>query len=308
MNVFARSLVALSSVIFTIAAIASDDTIPEGQYSLPNNGQHGDAMLERVQKLLDPRSQAHLAPLIKPAKRYLDVGAGLGSMTRFMADATGSEGSVTSVDIDTTFFDQLPQGRSNITPLHADITQLDLGEAQYDGIYVRLVFLHLTKNDNQALIERLSRALKPDGFLMVDDFVDGANPNRFAEFAQIDPRLPSFAMTLYRNIDGYMDFDLGYQIPSMMEQAGLNVVTSELTTDRARGGSVHGEHMTIAVNRVAPLVKHLRNFEALFPKFVAAFSNPQLSWYTHTRHIVVGKKPAPASQNAGAEAASLNNS
>ena len=78
------------------------------------------------------------------------------------------------------------RGHNNIQTVQANINDYELRESQFDGIYVRLVFLHLTQNDNQALINKLAKSLKPNGFLVIEDFVDGANPNRFTEFANID--------------------------------------------------------------------------------------------------------------------------
>ena len=72
------------------AAMQSDMVVNVGEYSLPNNEELGDQMLQRVEAVMDPYSQAGLGNMIKEGGLYLDVGSGLGSMSRFIARKTGS--------------------------------------------------------------------------------------------------------------------------------------------------------------------------------------------------------------------------
>lgn len=270
------------------AGMRSDAVVSVGEYSLPNSGELGDQMLQRVQKIMDPYSQAQLASMIKAGGRYLDIGAGLGSMSRFMAKKAGDNGSVVALDLDDSFFSIVPQGQQNVETIKADINTYELGEAQFDGIYVRLVFLHFTQNDNQALINKLAKALKPNGFLVIEDFVDGANPNRFIEFAKVDPRIPAYTQKIYQMMAGHMDFDQGYQLPMMMEKAGLTIKQVDMHIERAKGGSVHGEHMRIVATRLVPYLVNMSEHHELFPKLLESLMNPELNWYAHTRLFVAG--------------------
>ena len=88
---------------------------------------------------------------------------------------------------------------------------------------------------------------------------------------------------VYQVLSGYMNFNQGYQVPSMMEQAGLTVKRADMYIERVQGGSIHGEHMSIAVTRLVPYLKNMPDHAELFPKLLDGFMNPDLHWYAHTR-------------------------
>ncbi len=56
--------------------------------------------------LLDPLSRQRRA-LVQPGWRCLEVGAGRGSMARWLAQQVGEQGRVVATDVDTTYLERL---------------------------------------------------------------------------------------------------------------------------------------------------------------------------------------------------------
>ncbi len=266
--------------------------VASGQYSLSNDWKKSRERLSYLQEKLDPQSQARVGPLLKPGGDYLDIGPGLGSMTGFFADHAGVTGSITALDINERFLAELAAISPRVKTVHGDVTSYDPGENRFDFIYLRLVLLHLTRSDNQALIARLHKALKPGGYLFIDEFVEGANVNRFWQMGEIDNRLPGYLAAAYKSLSDHMDFDQGYRLPAMMADAGLVNVNVDLTQQRVQGGdNAHGRQMQLAFEQLEAYIVTLPDHQVLFPLIQAAWMSPDAYWYDHGRIFVVGQKP-----------------
>ena len=301
MNLYRTCAVCFFLACYVTLPVASDDVAAEssgslivasGQYSLSNNWCKSRERLSYLQEKLDPQSQARVKPLLKSAGDYLDIGPGLGSMTRFFADHAGPEGSVTALDIDNTFLDEVAAISPRVKVIHSDVTSYDLGENQFDLIYTRLVLLHLTRNDNQALISRLSRALRPGGYLFIDEFIEGPNINRFWQLGDIDSRLPGYVAASYGRMSEHMDFYQGYRLPAMLSAAGLVGVNADVTQQRVQGGNnAYGRQMQLSFEQVEAYLASLPDHQTMFPISQAAWLSPDAYWYDHGRIFVVGQKP-----------------
>lgn len=106
----------------------------------------------------------------------LEVGAGGGSIAVWLSERVGAAGSVTATDIDTRFIDglQFP----NLQVLRHDITRDPLPAQSFNLVHSRMTLIHLPERDE--VLKRLTGALKPGGWLVVEEF-DGlsvpANPD-----------------------------------------------------------------------------------------------------------------------------------
>lgn len=98
--------------------------------------------------------------------RCLEVGAGSGTVTRWLADRVGDSGSVVATDLDTTWLRSLDA--RNVQVMRHDVTTDPLDETAYDLICVRLVLTHLP--DPRAIVDKLLRALVPGGWLLLEDY------------------------------------------------------------------------------------------------------------------------------------------
>src|ERR1043166_2052910 len=156
--------------------------------------------------------------------RCLEVGAGAGSIVRWLSDRGGENGSVVAADIDTRFLEDL--GEANIEVRRLDITQDDPEVDAYDLVHCRWLLMHL--DDPAAALRRMARALRPGGWLLVEE-VDGRSmiaidsAHRLAAGFNATTQKRLRALHDRGIIDGY----LGGSLPRLLAEAGLADVTHE---------------------------------------------------------------------------------
>ncbi len=133
-----------------------------------------------LETLYDPRTQRALeATGVGPGWHCLEVGAGGGSVAAWLVDRVGPDGRVLATDLDPRFLTALTSlDRVNVEVRRHDIAVDPLPERAFDLVHARLVLLHLPTA--AAVLARLAAALRPGGWLLVEDFdptfVDRAFP------------------------------------------------------------------------------------------------------------------------------------
>ena len=136
-------------------------------YVFDNAAPQAASRLAVLAQVFDPGTTRHLAARgIGPGWACLEVGGGLGTITRWLSDRVGSEGRVLATDIDTRHLKEVR--RSNVEIREHDIRADALPQAAFDLAYARLVLEHLP--DPDAALARMIGALKPGGWLLVEDF------------------------------------------------------------------------------------------------------------------------------------------
>lgn len=134
--------------------------------------------LAGIESLWDPGSRALLDDLgIGAGWRCLEVGAGAGSLTQWMANRGAA---VTAIDIDTRFIE--PLACNAIEVRRVDIRTDELPTASFDLVHARLLLEHLP--DRRDVIDKLAAALRPGGWLVIEDY----DWTGFS-FEDADPRL-----------------------------------------------------------------------------------------------------------------------
>ncbi|WP_102143520.1 class I SAM-dependent methyltransferase [Mycobacterium hubeiense] len=122
------------------------------------------ARLAGMESLWDPGTQALLAELgVGPDWKCLEVGAGGGSMVRWMADRGAT---VLAVDIDTRFVEPLASERIEVRQI--DIRTNELPQAEFDVVHARLVLEHLP--ERRQILDRLAATLRPGGWMVIEDY------------------------------------------------------------------------------------------------------------------------------------------
>ena len=107
-----------------------------------------------------------MATGVGPGWRCLEIGGGGGSIGQWLADCVGPEGHVLVTDIDPRFLAGF--NRDNLEVRIHDVGVDPLPEAAFDLIHTRLVLVHVPQRE--ATIGRLVNALKPGGWLVVEDY------------------------------------------------------------------------------------------------------------------------------------------
>jgi SAM-dependent methyltransferase len=121
--------------------------------------------LRHLEAVADPLTIQRLnATAVGPGWRCLEIGAGAGSIARWLGEAVGPSGSVVACDINPRY---LSGARPNVEVRRHDVTQDDLEPEAYDLVHARALLQHLP--DPLACLARMVAAVAPGGWLVVEE-------------------------------------------------------------------------------------------------------------------------------------------
>lgn len=190
--------------------------------------------LQAIEQVFDPASRRRIqATGIGENWRCLEVGAGAGSITQWLAAAVGENGKVVAVDLDSRFIAniQLP----NVEILEADIRQLSLEHHSFDLVHARYVLIHIP--DFQAALSRMLDLLKPGGWIVIEE------PDFAAARAIVGAKQACDSMNrvnraiLQMFASRNMDYALGAKLPATLQKLGLQQLSVENDVPLSNGGS-----------------------------------------------------------------------
>lgn len=234
--------------------------------------------LERLQ-LLESIFDPHTIDLLKKTggfagKHCLEVGAGAGSIMRWLSDEVGAEGQVTAVDLNDRF---LKDNTANVEVMIGDIQEMKLPAQSFDLIHVRYVLIHIP--EGCYLIEKLWKLLKPGGHLVIEE----------PDFSIRKPIVSSLKETLqgFQNIhlacdhlffDGEMDAGFGTSMISWIQELiphSIEVVNNSPVT---QGGTDLARMMNLSAQQLkAAYLSTGKVTEADFELY-RQFTEDPLSW------------------------------
>ncbi len=235
-----------------------------------------------LENYLDPISIRHLNGLgVSPGWRCLDVGAGAGSIGRWLADRVGPGGHVVATDLNPRFLGRAD--RSNLVVRQHNIVIDELEEGEYDLVHCRYVFSHV-RSDQKAL-ERMVAALRPGGWLLIIDadwsFFRAIDPGHHsAEF--FNALMKSFVAA--GKTSGTLDPCCGGRLRERLEGVGLTDVGNEGVLKAEHGRSQSAKYLLMQGELFAPRLiptgilteKDMARFRGLMedPTFYFATNEP----------------------------------
>src|SRR5688572_17390903 len=106
-----------------------------GSYLWDNASGQARHRLELLEATYDPVTIRHLDGLeVGSGWRCLEVGAGAGSITRWLCERVGADGQVVATDIDTRFLEAIDA--ENLAVLRRDLVADPLPEGGFDLIHI----------------------------------------------------------------------------------------------------------------------------------------------------------------------------
>ena len=128
------------------------------------------ARFEGLERTFDPISIAHLERIgINQGARCLEIGAGGGSLARWLAERVGPDGHVLAVDLDTRWFQH--DGSAQLEVRQLDVVTEPIPDGPWDLIHERLVLQHIPARLD--VLDQLVARLAPGGWLVLEDFDTG---------------------------------------------------------------------------------------------------------------------------------------
>jgi SAM-dependent methyltransferase len=225
-----------------------------GSYLFGQVREHERARLAGLSAQFDPVTVRHLASVgVAAGWHCLEVGAGAGSIARWLAATVGSTGRVVATDLDIQFLDDLP--RPPVEVVRHDITGDPVEQDAFDLVHARAVLEHLPRRSE--VVPRLLSALRPGGVLMLEDIVFGAAllpvsgwivspPSKADAFSRVIPAMAAG----FRAVGA--DPEFGLELPGALAAAGLREVGAELTCRLVHGGSEESAFYTMALRDLGP--------------------------------------------------------
>jgi ubiquinone/menaquinone biosynthesis C-methylase UbiE len=190
--------------------------------------------LQAIEQVFDPASQRRIQSTgITERWRCVEVGAGAGSMTRWLAGAVGVSGKVVAIDLDTRFITDINQ--ANVEVLQTDVRDLSLEHDSFDLVHARYVLIHIP--DFQIALARMLKLLKPGGWLVLEE------PDFSAARAIVGEKSACLSMDrvnqsilqMFENRG--MDYALGSKLPALLQELGLQQINVENDVPLSNGGS-----------------------------------------------------------------------
>lgn len=181
---------------------------------------------------------------LAPGWHVLEVGAGGGSMARWLAEQVGPRGRVMATDVDLRFVGEQPD---NVILRRHDIAVDPLPAEHFDLAHARAVLQHVAARE-EALAAMVA-ATKPGGWVVIED----------VDWLVFDTQaLPEPFGTLHRTLrQAYVDsagYDpfWGRRMLGAMGDAGLDDVESRGSVVTMRGGTAGAEWYVLALERAGP--------------------------------------------------------
>jgi SAM-dependent methyltransferase len=148
-----------------------DSGAHDGRYPMWNSTEDEAARLGKLQGLHDGATVRRLRALgVGPGWHCLELGAGAGSVARWMAEEVGPTGSVTAIDRDAGQLRRLGQP-PNVSVIEDDLTTMSWPVESFDVIHSRSVLMHIDGADD--VVAGLVPALRPGGVVLFEE-ADGA--------------------------------------------------------------------------------------------------------------------------------------
>jgi SAM-dependent methyltransferase len=136
-------------------------------YLLANAAPEASARFAALAELFDPGTVHHLEECnIGCGWHCLEVGAGGGSVARWLAERVGPGGRVLATDVDPRHLRSIQM--ANLEVRRHDVSIEPLPAAAFDLIHARLVLMHLPQREE--VLARLISALRPGGWLVAEEY------------------------------------------------------------------------------------------------------------------------------------------
>ncbi len=240
--------------------------------------------LRMMSDLLDPISQSHLKQLpLREAAVCLEIGAGNGSISQWIASELRPAGQVLATDLAPELMQDV--GAENLEVRALDVVSDELPESAYDLVMVRALLHHLPSR--MAVVETMARALKPGGWLFIHepDFY----PTLVAE-----PALEADFWTAFLKWSATRDIDyfVGRKIAPHMQRLNLQNITAEGHTKLYAGGSLfaHWWQLSLQVAADTMLAEGAVTKQQL-DRFMALYDDPQHWTMTIAFTATCGQRP-----------------
>jgi SAM-dependent methyltransferase len=261
------------------------------RYSLRNDSPSEAARLSSLQDLHDASTTRQLLGLgVGAGWSCAELGAGAGSMARWMADTVGESGDVTAIDQDVSLLADLG-ARPNVTVVEGDLTTMSFGSGRFDLVHSRSVLMHV--EDPGSVVERIVPSLRPGGVVLFEE-VDGA-PGRAASAADLPQPFVDVLLPLAQA------WTWAGGLAADLENLGMTDVHDDVRDGPLVGASPTAAFWAQTLRTVRPLLTDAARMQALgrrpvddrsYDAMIALLGDASFVVPFTARHRVSARRPA----------------
>lgn len=216
----------------------------EERYVLSTGTEDERHRLGLLEHVWDPFTTDRLAAVgVGPGFRCLELGAGGGSIARWLCRQVGGSGHVTASDLDTRWLEEINE--PNLTITRHDLLTEDFPKGSFDLIHARAVFEHIAARDTA--LPKVCEWLTPGGCLVLEDaaFFTAVSSGDGVYAAALQAAWDLLART-------GTDYAWARTFPAPLVRCGLEGVGVDVSLDVIRGKSPLAEFWSLGLQALGP--------------------------------------------------------
>lgn len=255
-----------------------------GRYPLRNSSDREGTRLALLEELSDPATIAGFEALgVGAGWHCAELGAGGGSMVRWLSERVGEHGTVTAIDRDTGRLRTIEAPHDNVRVLEADLCTFDMARHSFDLVHSRSVLMHLDCPDR--VVAEAVAALRPGGRVFFEEG-DGAPVQALDDpprpFAQV--MLPIAARWRFAR-----------RLAGLLESLGMVEVRDVVTDNPLVGGTAYAAFWQYTLGSVGEIIRSgdmaEPAFEVALAQMTALLDDPSFRVPFTARHRVSARRP-----------------
>jgi SAM-dependent methyltransferase len=195
-------------------------------YLRDNQQSEAGIRFDALSELFDPVTFRHVDRLgIAAGMRCWEAGAGGPSVPIGLAERVGPAGTVIATDIDVSWTRGIAGGVIEV--MRHDVAAEPPPSGGFDLVHARLVLVHVT--DRTEALRRMVQALRPGGWLLLEDADPGLQPLLCPDESGPEQRLANRLRSGFRTLMAARGADLAYgrTLPRLLREAGLDDVQAD---------------------------------------------------------------------------------
>ncbi len=195
-------------------------------YLLDNRQVEAGTRFDALAALFDASTFRHFETVgIGRAWRCWEVGAGGPSVAAWLHERVGPDGRVLATDIDVSWAETA--ATRGVEVLRHDVARDEPPAGPFDLVHARLVLVHVA--EREAALRTMVRALRPGGWLLVEDADPALQPLICPDEYGPEQELANRLRTGFRRLLRQRGADLAYgrRLPRLLREAGLADVEAD---------------------------------------------------------------------------------
>ncbi|QDQ15523.1 methyltransferase domain-containing protein [Streptomyces spectabilis] len=263
----------------------------DGRYLLDNKQSEAGIRFGALAELFDPVTFRHMdRPGTGKGMRCWEVGAGGASIPLGLAERVGPTGSVLATDIDVSWTRDIADGVIEVRTHDVAADPPPAPPGGFDLVHARLVLVHVV--DRAEALRRMVRALKPGGWLLLEDADPMLQPLPCPDESGPEQQLANRMRSDFRTLMAERGADLAYgrTLPRALREAGLADVQADAYFPITSPACAVLEHATVRQVRHLLVARGLATDEEI-DHHLANVATGQLDLATGPMISAWGRRP-----------------